>query len=271
MPSLARPDGVDLHWEEHGSGPTLMLAPWWSGHPGVYDDLLSELARDHRVVTWDARGTGGSTRSGPYDMRTDCGDLEAMLEHVGGDVSLLCVADATNKACRVAANRPELVNAVMVFGAGPFALTHFRGEEGMLGSDAVVNAFLEMLERDYRGALRTVLSATNSQMSEDELRERVAAQISHWPQDAAAGRVRAWAEDDPTEAARELGERLWIFSAPDAAGAWLPPAEERRRLIEVHMPDAHLEETEPGTGPVSNPDLIAGRMREIIAEVAHSA
>ncbi len=266
MPSLVRPDGIELHWEERGTGATMMLAPWWSGHPAVYEGLLSELARDHRVVVWDARGTGRSTRSGPYDMGTDCTDLEALLEHLGGGVSVMCVADATNRACRVAATRPELVDAVLAFGAGPFALTHFQGEEGMLASDAVVNAFLEMLERDYRGALRTILSATNSQMSEEELRERVAAQISHCPQDAAVGRVRAWAEDDPTDAARELGERLWIFSAPDAAGAWLPPAEERRRLIEAHMPDAHLEETEPGTGPVSNPDLVAGRIRQIIAK-----
>jgi pimeloyl-ACP methyl ester carboxylesterase len=270
MPTLVRPDGIELHWEEEGSGPTMMLAPWWSGHPAVYEGLLSDLARDHRVVTWDARGTGESTRSGPYDMETDCADLEAILEHVGG-ASVTSVADGTNRACRVAAARPELVAAVMVFGAGPFALTHFQGEEGMISSGTVVNAFLEMLERDYRGALRTVLSATNSQMSEEELRERVAAQISYWPQDAAVARVRAWAEDDPAEAARELGERLWIFSAPDAAGAWLPPAEERRRLIEAHMPDAHLEETESGTGPVSNPDLVAGRIREIIAEAAHSA
>jgi pimeloyl-ACP methyl ester carboxylesterase len=249
----------------------MMLAPWWSGHPAIYEGVLSDLARDHRVVVWDARGTGESTRSGPFDMETDCADFEAILEHVGGGVSVMCVADGSNRACRVAASRPDLVDAVMAFGAGPFALTHFQGGEGMLGSDAVVNAFLEMLERDYRGALRSLLAATNSQMSEEELRERVATQISYCPQDAAAARVRAWAQDDPTEAARELGGRLWTFSAPDAAGDWLPPAEERRRLIQMHMPDAHLEETEPGTGPISNPDLVAGRIREIIAEVARRA
>ena len=47
---LERPDGVELHWEERGEGPPVVLAPYWSGHPGVYEDLLSDLARDHRVV-----------------------------------------------------------------------------------------------------------------------------------------------------------------------------------------------------------------------------
>ncbi len=271
MPTLVRPDGIELHWEEEGSGPTMMLCPYWSGYPGVFERLLSELAHEHRVVTWDARGTGTSTRSGPYDIETDSGDLEALLEQVGGGVSLISIADGVNKACRVGAERPDLVSVVIAMGAGPFSRSHFKGEEGMLGSDAVVNAFLEMLERDYRGALRSLLAATNSQMSEEELRERVGVQSSYCPQDAAVARVRAWSEDDPTPAARALRERLWIFSAPDIAGAWLPSAEERRRLIETHMPEARLEETGPGTGPVSNPDLVAGRIREIIAEAAHSA
>ena len=43
MPPLERPDGVELHWEEQGEGPLVVLAPYWSGHPGVYEALLSNL------------------------------------------------------------------------------------------------------------------------------------------------------------------------------------------------------------------------------------
>ena len=83
MARLERPDGVELHWEQRGQGPLVVLAPYWSGHPGVYEALLSDLARDHLVVTWDARGTGESTRAGPYDMATDCSDLEEVLDGPG--------------------------------------------------------------------------------------------------------------------------------------------------------------------------------------------
>jgi hypothetical protein len=76
-------------------------------------------------------------------------------------------------------------------------------------------------------------------------------------------RVRAWADDDPTAAARETGERLWIFSAPDVAGPWLPPPGERRRVIETLTPKAHLAEGETGEGPVSRPDLTAALIRRI--------
>jgi pimeloyl-ACP methyl ester carboxylesterase len=265
MARLERPGGVELHWEERGDGPLVVLAPWWSGHPGVYEALLSDLARDHRVVTWDARGTGKSTRAGPYDMETDCSDLEAVLEEAGGGAVVISTADGANRGVHVAAKRTDLVTAVVALGTAPFARTHFEGSEGMIASDNVVRAFIEMVERDYRGALRTLLSATNPQMSEAELRERVGFQVSYCPQEPAAARVRAWSDDDPTAAARETGERLWILAAADVAGPWLPPARERRRLTEMLTPMAHIEEGEAGTGPISQPGLSAEVIRRISA------
>jgi pimeloyl-ACP methyl ester carboxylesterase len=252
-------------------GPLVVMAPWWSGHPGVYKGLLSDLASDHRVVTWDARGTGESTLTGPYDMETDCSDLEAIIEEAGDAAVVICTADGANRGVRVAARRPDLVAAVVALGTAPFARTHFEGSEGMIASDTVVGAFIEMLERDYRGALRSLLAATNAQMSEAELRERVGFQISYCPQEAAAGRVRAWAEDDPTAAARETGERLWVFAAPDVAGPWLPPPQERRRLTEALIPEARIVETEGSTGPVSHPELAADRIRQISAPLRAGA
>ena len=159
----------------------MVLAPYWSGNPGVYEALLSDLARDHRVVTWDARGTGQSTPDGPYDMATDCSDLEEVLDRAGGEAVVIGTADGTNRAVHVAASRRDLVAAVVALGTAPFARVHFEGTEGMIASDTVVGAFIDMLEHDYRGALRTLLSATNTQMSEPELRERVASQISSAP------------------------------------------------------------------------------------------
>ena len=257
MARLERPDGVELHWEERGEGPLVVLAPYWSGHPGVYEGLLSDLARDHRVVTWDARGTGESTRAGPYDMETDCSDLEAILEAAGGEAVVISTADGANRGVRVAASRPDLVAAVVALGTAPFARMHFEGSEGMIASDTVVDAFIKMLERDYRGALRTLLAATNAQMSEAELRERVGFQVSYCPQEPAAARVRAWAEDDPTAAARETGDRLWILAAPDVAG---PLAATGTRAPQVDR-GADPEGADRGGRGGNGPDLPARARR----------
>ena len=267
MATVDRPDGVSLHVDERGEGPLVALAPYWSGNPGVYEELLAELARDHRVLTYDARGMGRSTREGPYDMATDCADMEAVLEEAGGPAVVLGVGDGCNRAVHVAAARPDLVAAVVAFGTGPLARMHFAGRDGMIASDAVVDAFLKMCDRDYRGALRTLLTATNEQMDEDELRERVASQLEYAPQEAAVPRVREWAEDDPTEAARAIGDRLWILSSPDVAGPWLPPLEERRRVVQEVTPQARVEEHGPGQGPLSRPALVANRIRQVTATV----
>jgi pimeloyl-ACP methyl ester carboxylesterase len=266
MARLRRPDGIELHVEQRGEGPPIVLAPYWNGHPDVYAALFSDLERDHRVVLWDARGTGESTRAGPYDMATDCDDLEAILEHVGGPATVLGVGNSANVAVHVAARRADLVGAVVVFGAGPFARTDFAGSDAMVASDSVVAAFLEMLQRDYRGALRTVLASTNSQMSEDELRDRIAVQTSYCPQEAASRRVQAWTDDDPTGSAAAIGARLWIFSAREVAGPWLPPHEDRRRVMAELTPDARVEEVEEESGPISRPDVVAGAIRRVTSE-----
>jgi pimeloyl-ACP methyl ester carboxylesterase len=265
MARLGRPGGVELHVSEWGDGPPIVVAPYWSGNPTVYRGLLNHLSEDHRIVTWDARGTGASTRAGPYDMATDCADLEAVLEWSGEPVAIICLVNGANHAVAVAARRAELVAAVIAFGTGPFARDHLLAGEGLVSSEAVVDAFLKMLESDYRGALRTLLTSTNPQMSEGEVRDRVAAQVDYCPHQVAIARVRAWVDDDPTAAARLTGARLWVLSAPDVAGPWLPPPAERRRLMQTLTPEARIEETPSADGPISRPDLAAGTIRRIVA------
>src|SRR5436190_11452828 len=132
MPRVQRPDGVELHWDGQGEGPLVVLVPYWSGHPGVYEGLLSDLARDHRVAAFDARGTGASTRRGPYDMETDGADLEAVLETLGQGAVILSIADGANRAVRVGALRPDLVAGVVAIGAGPFARAQFAGGDSLV-------------------------------------------------------------------------------------------------------------------------------------------
>lgn len=261
MPELTRPEGVEIHWDERGRGPLVVLAAYWSGHPGVHDGMTSDLARDHRVVTYDARGTGGSSRVGPYDMETDAADLSALVEELGGSAVVVAVANGANVATRVGAGRPELVSSVVAMGTAPIWLGAFEGSEGMLSSGTVVNAFVEMVGRDYRGALRNLLAVTNPQMTEDELRDRVTFQADYCSQEAATARLRDWIEDDPSAEARAVGARLVVLRGRDVAGAWLPPDEDLDELMARLLPEARIEEL--AEGPVSRPDLAAAVVRRI--------
>jgi pimeloyl-ACP methyl ester carboxylesterase len=272
VPELSRPDGTQIHFEVRGDdGPAVVLASYWSWSRGVYEELHSDLAADHRVVTYHLRGTGESSRNGPYDIETDIGDLEAVAEEAGAPVVLTATADSSNRSVKLAARRPDLVEAVVSYGTAPIARTAFEGKEGMLSSDTVVQAFLEVLERNYRGGMRNLMEDTNPQMSEDELRERVDMQVEFTPAEAAVGRLLAWIEDDPRRESRALGTRLWIFSAAGVAGPWLPPAEQLARITREELPRANVFEFEADSGPISQPHDTAEAIRRITAPLRAGA
>jgi pimeloyl-ACP methyl ester carboxylesterase len=266
VPKLSRPDGTRIHFEIQGDeGPPVVLATYWSWTPGIWAELLADLATDHRVATYHLRGTGESSRNGPYDMETDSGDLEAVLEEVGGGAVLISTADSANRAAKLGARRGDLAPAVATLGAGPFAVEMFEGQEGLVASDSVLGAIVEMLERNYRGGMRTIMEATNPQMSEDELRDRIDGQASFCDPDAAVDRLKAWLGDDPSQASRLLGDRLWILTTPDVAGPWLPPWEVRKRLTDELWPEARVVEFDANTGPVSRPHETADALRRVSA------
>jgi pimeloyl-ACP methyl ester carboxylesterase len=260
---LERELGIRIHWEERGEGPLVVLAPYSIFHPSVYDPIAAELERDHRVVRYDDRGSGQSTRTGPHDMDTGAGDLEAVIEASGSPAVIVGLGDAANRAVRVCAQRPELVEAMVVPGGMPAGRKSLQGSEAMAASDTVVNAFLSMCETDYRGALRSLVTAGNPQMSEEEIRQRVVLQADYVPQETAVARLRAWVEDDSLQAALACGDRLWLLCAENTGGGWFPAGREAARLSRRLFPEAQVEEIEEGV--VSRPDLTAAVVRRVTA------
>ena len=261
MPRAESPDGTELHWEERGEGPAVIVTPHAWALPELFEPLADELARDHRVILYDARGTGGSSRRGPHDMDTGAEDLAAVIEDAGGAPAVAVgMADSANRAIRTAAARPDVVGGVVSL-AAPIGRERIEDTDSLVASPMVVDAFIEMVAKDYRGGMRPLLAAANEQMSEDEMRERMDRQIAHVPQDVAVERLRAWAGDDAVEEARALGDRLWLLTSPVTAGPWFPSSEVLHDVLAKLIPDAHLEEIEDGI--VSRPDLTAEVVRRI--------
>jgi pimeloyl-ACP methyl ester carboxylesterase len=260
---LEREERIRIHWDEQGEGPLVVLAPYSIFHPSVYDPIAAELARDHRIVRYHDRGTGESSRTGPHDMITGAGDLAAVIEASGSSAVILGLGDAANRAVRLCAERPELVDAMVIPGGMPASRKWLEGSEAMAASDTVVNAFLSMCETDYRGALRSLVTAGNPQMSEDEIRERVRLQSEYLPQETAVARLRAWVEDDALQDARACGARLWMLCAENTGGGWFPAGREAARLARQLFPEAHVEEVEEGV--ISRPDLTAEVVRRVTA------
>jgi pimeloyl-ACP methyl ester carboxylesterase len=262
MPRAQASDGVGLHWEERGSGPTVFLTAQWSYHPMLWEPLTRELQRDHRVVRYDERGTGRSERVGPYDLETSSADLEAVVEAAGGTpVVAVGLMDGPAKAVRVAARRPDLISHVVSPGGAPLGRRALSASDAMIASNTVVGAFMQQLETDYRGAVRSLVESANPRMPQDDVRARVAGQVEFVPVEVAAARVREWAEDEGSEApARELGDRLVVLLSHAITGGWWPGPDTMRPLLRKRFPDAVIETIEDGI--ISRPDLTAAVVRQ---------
>jgi hypothetical protein len=179
----------------------------------------------------------------------------------GGDAIVIALADACPRAAQVAAARPELIRAVIGPGSAPLSLDVMQGAEALISSKTVINAFIEMMRTDYRGALRTLLTQTNPQMDEAEVRERVAEQAEYCPAETAVARAETWFSDDSVEAGRAIGDRLVIVYSDNMGGDWLPAGGEMAKTIGGYLPEARLVPIEDGIA--SRPDLTAAIVRDL--------
>jgi pimeloyl-ACP methyl ester carboxylesterase len=261
MARLQRPDGAQLAWEERGEGPLFVLVNQFFGGPELFTALLDDLARDHRLVTYDIRGIGASSREGPYDFETDARDLEALIEEVGPPALVMATADGINRAVRAAVARPDLITVVVSPAGNPVGRKAVEGTEGLAGSEAVLAALIEMMRTDYRGAMRTMFSTANPDWDEDRVRDRVASTVETLPQDVAVARMKEWiADDNMIEQSLALGDRLWLLD--DGGNPWFP-IEASRNTRQI-LPEAHVLEVEAGA--ITRPDITAGVVRRLTAQ-----
>ena len=72
---------IELYYEDHGTGPTVVLVHGWPLDSRSWEpQLFPLLAAGYRVITYDRRGFGRSSRpTGGYDFDTLAADLDMLL------------------------------------------------------------------------------------------------------------------------------------------------------------------------------------------------
>jgi aminoacrylate hydrolase len=74
----------DIHYEEHGAGPPLMLVTGLSGLKSSWTAQVPRLSPHFRVITHDHRGTGQSARSAiVYSVEQMARDVLALMNGLG--------------------------------------------------------------------------------------------------------------------------------------------------------------------------------------------
>jgi len=261
MPRLRRPDGAEIEWWVEGEEGPLVAIALMALHPRpVCGPLVEELASDHRVLGYDLRGTGASSRVGPYDIETDAADLAAVLEEAGGDALVVALGDGARRAVRAAADRPDLIHTVAISGEFPLGRIGDPGsQDALANSPAVLDALLGLLAADYRTGLRTMMvSSGEDEWHERALRQRLDAIEAHSPAEVGVPRMHSWVEDDSRAAGAALGDRLWYLHYP--GNAWFQGSLE---IVRRSLPEARLVPVSEGV--ITSPEENAMAIRRILA------
>jgi class 3 adenylate cyclase/pimeloyl-ACP methyl ester carboxylesterase len=122
------PDGVQLAYSMIGQGPPLMKTGNWMTHlefdleSPIWRPLYRELAADHTLIRYDARGNGLSDRTvDEISFEAFVRDLEAVADAAGIDrFALLGISQGCPVSIAYAERHPERVSHLVLYGG--FAL-----------------------------------------------------------------------------------------------------------------------------------------------------
>ena len=91
MPFVNR-DGAEIYYEVHGDGPPLLFCSVTGlDHQAWKFHQVPEFSRDHKVILFDYRGTGKSSkRIEKYSIKMFTDDAAAILDHLEVEQAIVC-------------------------------------------------------------------------------------------------------------------------------------------------------------------------------------
>jgi len=116
-------DGVRIYYEDHGSGPAVLLSHGYSATSRMWAEQVEALKEIYRVITWDMRGHGQSDSpedQALYSEEATCDDMAGILRELGigkAVIGGLSLGGYMSLAFNV--RYPEMVKALMLFDTGP--------------------------------------------------------------------------------------------------------------------------------------------------------
>jgi pimeloyl-ACP methyl ester carboxylesterase len=122
MPILDR-DGVKIHYEVHGSGPTLLLTHGYSSTSTMWNGQIDALSKHHKLVLWDMRGHGQSDYPedpAAYSEALTISDMAALLDEVGATSAIVGgLSLGGYMSLAFYRSHPERVRALLIIDTGP--------------------------------------------------------------------------------------------------------------------------------------------------------
>jgi pimeloyl-ACP methyl ester carboxylesterase len=165
VPNATLDSGFKLHFEEHGTGPPVVLLHGLSESLEAWAAQVPALATRYRVITPDIRGHGRSDKPpGPYSVDEFAEDVRGLLDHLGierADVMGYSMG-ARIAACLALADPPRVRSLIL----GGLGIHLVRGVGLPLGiADAMEAPSLDQLTDPTQRLFRAFAEQTKSDLA----------------------------------------------------------------------------------------------------------
>jgi pimeloyl-ACP methyl ester carboxylesterase len=237
---LDRPEGR-IAYDVQGSGPLVVLVPGMGDLRAGYRFLAPQLiAAGYRVATADLRGHGDSdTTFSSYGDPETAGDIDALIDELGGTAVVGGNSLAAGAAVIVAAEHPDKVTGLVLL--GPFVRNPpasviqtwlFRTMMAPLWGATMWKSYLPTLYKGKKPAdfeeYRSRVIASLKRPGYGRAFSLTTRQTTHAPAEARLGEVTAPAivimgDSDP-DFKDPAGEATWIGQQLDAQVVLVPEA-----------------------------------------------
>jgi non-heme chloroperoxidase len=242
---------IELYYEDHGSGPPVVLLAGWPLDSRSWEPQLAPLLdAGHRVIVYDRRGFGQSSRPADgYDFDTLADDLDKLLTELDlHDAIIVGFSLGTGELARYIGTHgtERLAGCVFIETLAP---SFAKSDDNPAGADQEVVSTVQQAIRDDRFAWLTGL--TNDLLNADEnLGSRVSEETvrATWNAGADASPLATWAcppgwlEDFSKDIERIDVPTLILHGTADR----ILPIDGQGRRLHAALPDAHYVEIEGG-------------------------
>jgi non-heme chloroperoxidase len=266
---------IDLYYEDNGSGRPVVLLHGWPLDSRAWEGQLPALVQaGHRVVTYDRRGFGRSSRpSSGFDFDTLAADLDAVLTALDlSDVALVGHSLGTGEVARYVGRygTGRLRGCAMIESLAP---SFAKSEDNPWGVDEAGVAAVQQTILDDRYAWLTGLMKDFLNL-DDYLGTRVSEETvrAMWQAGADASPLATWA--CPVGWLDDYAQDITRFDVPTlivhGTADRILPIDGQGRRLHAALPDARYVEIEGGPhvlGVTHHAEL----NRELLAFLSESA
>jgi non-heme chloroperoxidase len=242
---------IELYYEDHGSGPPLVLIHGWPLDSRSWEPQVHELLdAGHRVITYDRRGFGRSSRpTAGYDFDTLAADLDRLLTELDlHDATLIGFSLGTGELARYVGKHgtERLSGCVFIESLAPSFTKSAENPNGV--DEAAVEGVQAAILGDrfawLTGLIADFLNLDDylgKRVSEETVRSmwNAGSEASPW---ATWACVPGWLDDFARDIERIDVPTLILHGTADR----ILSIDGQGRLLHAALPDAHYVEIEGG-------------------------